>query len=1385
MSQFYFSSSTSRRVASVGLSLIMAALLTACGGGGSRATYSAPAPAQKFATKVGSTTGQATNVYNKGSTSNDYKAPTSSSSFTQASQANANTIYATVAAGNSTWNDTIHRFDATADKALTYEKNFSELQRTGILQVFAQRDVTTSRKSNARLLGFEGRDIYEDTPTNTQLSKVTLDGTGVNVAIIDGKSLNEHRDFAYKPVEIDFKADTNTASFFAAPTFNADSNSSSSTNSTTNDTLLEATGKHGTFVGLVIAGKRGAQGPGIAPVVQLATLALRNADLNTGNYFKLVQQHNFTSTGKASEGTDFGKQVHIISNSYSLGLMLRTDKEYYNKLQNSPAVNLTADTDSNNEKGLEVATTFSSLYNVLNEWDQQPATAPLVVFASGNIDKPDAKVDQFNKVSRNDSPYVRFLKSYVDHDYYVTEPSSRKTSQRNVSEATRTALLNPYFVGTATKINTSNYHTSENVLTNLLKFPKIADNTLVVTGYTANDTGKNSEIVKRIKQYVLDGTIDNKNVLNEVESDWKNIQPTLGSFEKVILNPGAIACGDLKYSCLAASFTYNFPTDENGKTTDNSGKTTVTSKSGTSFSAPQVSAVAALVKQQFDWMTAAQLKQTILTTALDAGPAGVDDVFGWGLLNGIGAVNGPMLFNAGDFDANLDRVTSVGKNYYFNNNIYGSGGLRVSGGAQDYLYLTGVNSFTGDLVVDSANLVVVNRYVAGITQPECSSTTGGRCYIKQPYITANTYVNSNGKLFAVHANFAKNLTVNGLASLAYTKVGNLTLKRNATLLVDMRASNNRIDVEGTAEIHGNIKFINSNYYMPSSTQDYTFLRAGNLNYKGQVVVDDQGLINTDVYQDGKLLGIRATARTPIKAAPTLASATGLGAFDSDIVFVGARNLEGLFVQADALASRDLNATTSTSSTANTNTSTAVNAPNWNTIVTTVATTGANTITNPTGSTTTVTAAQGTNLANSVDNLLVDDWGDSEDASQFLNQFQPTAVSEWYKEQGITLSEAATDSSISTADATTSNAATSADASASAVSSNGNTTPAPQDLRLVAGQLQNLTTAQQTTIFAGMAGTSYASLQQLATYGLRNSVFDFSRAVQQAPLGRQAYTNFVSSSQHYHNDASQISADAQQYLMGAGVTTQWRGLNLGLAAHVGKLKLSEYFNGSAAARLNSGTGDTYSVTGGVAYNTPHYYLTGNLALATHSLKTTRENLGLAEHHGDLRTNQALVNLGAGYRLYQEGAWQVTLGAGLTGVLSHQNAFRELTINPYWDELSLHGTARTNLASYLNLEGTVSYELPLLYDTSSHLEVQVQSSTALSGNDWGVDVSATNAGANAPTQRSNQVFGLDFTTKLLAGWNIQVAPGVLLRLAGQYLHTSNFDEKTAQSQLLFKF
>ena len=60
---------------------------------------------------------------------------------------------------------------------------------------------------------------------------------------------------------------------------------------------------------------------------------------------------------------------------------------------------------------------------------------------------------------------------------------------------------------------------------------------------------------------------------------------------------------------------------------------------GTSFAAPRVSGAAALVRQKFPNLTSAQLKQVILQTATDLGDAGVDEVYGHGKLNILGALS--------------------------------------------------------------------------------------------------------------------------------------------------------------------------------------------------------------------------------------------------------------------------------------------------------------------------------------------------------------------------------------------------------------------------------------------------------------------------------------------------------------------------------------------------------------------------------------------------------------------------------------------------------------------------------------------------------------------------------------------------------------------------
>jgi thermitase len=77
-----------------------------------------------------------------------------------------------------------------------------------------------------------------------------------------------------------------------------------------------------------------------------------------------------------------------------------------------------------------------------------------------------------------------------------------------------------------------------------------------------------------------------------------------------------------------------------------------TSLSGTSFASPMVSGVAALLASQN--RSAAQIRQRILSTATDIGPAGRDNLFGTGLVNARAAV-GTSISSAGPTNSGLQR----------------------------------------------------------------------------------------------------------------------------------------------------------------------------------------------------------------------------------------------------------------------------------------------------------------------------------------------------------------------------------------------------------------------------------------------------------------------------------------------------------------------------------------------------------------------------------------------------------------------------------------------------------------------------------------------------------------------------------------------------------
>ena len=54
---------------------------------------------------------------------------------------------------------------------------------------------------------------------------------------------------------------------------------------------------------------------------------------------------------------------------------------------------------------------------------------------------------------------------------------------------------------------------------------------------------------------------------------------------------------------------------------------------GTSFAAPRVVGAAALLRHKFPNLNGSALKQVLLQTATDLGATGVDNIYGYGLLN--------------------------------------------------------------------------------------------------------------------------------------------------------------------------------------------------------------------------------------------------------------------------------------------------------------------------------------------------------------------------------------------------------------------------------------------------------------------------------------------------------------------------------------------------------------------------------------------------------------------------------------------------------------------------------------------------------------------------------------------------------------------------------
>ncbi|UHQ21999.1 autotransporter domain-containing protein [Lysobacter sp. 5GHs7-4] len=119
---------------------------------------------------------------------------------------------------------------------------------------------------------------------------------------------------------------------------------------------------------------------------------------------------------------------------------------------------------------------------------------------------------------------------------------------------------------------------------------------------------------------------------------------------------------------------------------------------GTSMASPHVTGSLALLMERYPYLDNPQIRDVLLTTATDLGDEGVDEVYGWGLIDLKKAIDGPGQFRV-DTEVAMNQRAGGAKVWEgdawddWSNDISGPGRLTKSG--IGWLRLSGDNSFAG------------------------------------------------------------------------------------------------------------------------------------------------------------------------------------------------------------------------------------------------------------------------------------------------------------------------------------------------------------------------------------------------------------------------------------------------------------------------------------------------------------------------------------------------------------------------------------------------------------------------------------------------------------------------------------------------------------------
>ena len=203
--------------------------------------------------------------------------------------------------------------------------------------------------------------------------------------------------------------------------------------------------------------------------------------------------------------------------------------------------------------------------------------------------------------------------------------------------------------------------------------------------------------------------------------------------------------------------------------------------SGTSMAAPHVTGALGLLFERFPYLDSAQVRDVLLTTARDVGAPGIDEVYGWGLVDLKKAVDGYGSLRV-DTDVVMNqragglKVWDGGAWDDWSNDIGGPGKLTKSG--VGWLRLSGDNAFNGAVVregtleLDGVNTLASavevhggQLLVNGSLVSTTLTTTGGVSTVGASGVLKNSDLFVNGGVLSFNGTQSGGTTTVGASGL--------------------------------------------------------------------------------------------------------------------------------------------------------------------------------------------------------------------------------------------------------------------------------------------------------------------------------------------------------------------------------------------------------------------------------------------------------------------------------------------------------------------------------------------------------------------------------------------------------------------------------------------